>query len=130
MVPKNFWKDVESWKAGGGEGFCALLDKTIVSCAFSSGIHGNQLELGIETVPEFRGKGLAKIVSMHLVRYCLERGLVPVWCCRRSNVGSVKLALSLGFTEVTFPTGPIPYYHLPLSPYTDIPDYRKQQKIN
>jgi len=126
VVPKNFWKDVETWGKN-GVGFCLLVDAKPVSWSFSSGAIDNQIELGIETVKEYRGRGLAKLLCDRLVRYCVEKEIEPVWCCRRSNTASCQLAVSLGFVEIKQPTGPIPYYHLPLSPHSDVlSDHRKK----
>ncbi len=133
VVPSKFWKDADTWQSNGAMGFCIIrhaddVDQP-VSWAFSSGLIRNKLEIGIETALPYRGQGFARIVCTRLLQYCLEKGLEPIWCCRRTNVGSCKLALSLGFSEVHLPTGPIPYYHLPVvtsSPTSSlVADYRK-----
>jgi len=50
--------------------------------AYSAYIHDNYLELGIETVEEYRGKGLAQYVCSALIDYCLQNNFEPVWSCR------------------------------------------------
>ena len=131
VVPMHFWKS-DTWATKGGAGFLlsAKSDGTAsagqpVSWSFSSGVTENQLELGIETVEAFRGKGLARLVCDRLLVYCAERGLDPIWCCRKSNVGSMRLAEALGFRKIDYPFGPIHYYHLPAQEGGLSLDYRK-----
>ena len=125
VVPKHFWRDAETWKREGGVGFCLLAGKEPVSWSFSSSRNPHQLELGIETLPLYRGKGLARIVCERLLQYCAQMRVEPIWCCRRSNIASCKLAAALGFAEIHRPTGPIPYYHLPVLPSSLSLDYRR-----
>lgn len=111
VLPMRFWNGVDAWTTGRGKGFCIVDEQQdrIVCWAFSSATTETQLELGIETLEAYRGKGLAQIVCRALILFCLEKNLQPVWCCRRSNLGSVKLAESLGFEEKEFDFGTIDY---------------------
>jgi RimJ/RimL family protein N-acetyltransferase len=68
----------------------------------------NMLELGMETVPKFRGKGFAQHTCSQLIDYCLDNDYEPIWACRLENIGSVRLAEKLGFKS----TIQIPYYRL------------------
>ena len=90
-------------------GFSLIANNEPVSTAFASFIHDRQLEIGIETRPEFRGQGLAQITCSALIDYCRENDFEPVWSCRLENTGSFSLAQKLGFE----PTLIIPYYQLP-----------------
>ncbi len=107
VVPKFFWKSEDHFLKA-GTGFSVFYKEQLACTAFSSYIHGNQLELGIETLPEFRGKGLARFACAALIDHCIENHLEPVWSCRLENRPSYQLALSLGF----HPTAKIPYYRL------------------
>jgi GNAT superfamily N-acetyltransferase len=107
VVPSRFWRDAAQWRSSGG-GFAALVDGEPAAIAFCSYRHGDALEIGIETVPQHRGKGLARRAASALIDDCLARGLTPVWACRRENVPSYELALRLGFV----PTVELPYYRL------------------
>lgn len=111
VVPKYFWRDAEQFLKE-GIGFSLLCDEKIASTAYSSFIIGRQLELGIETTSEFRGRGFAAIVCSRLIDYCLENGFEPIWSCRLENTASFKLAQKLGFQ----PTKYLPYYKLNGSP--------------
>jgi RimJ/RimL family protein N-acetyltransferase len=107
VIPKYFWKDAEQF-SNLGVGFSLIYENNVASTAYSSFIHGNQLELGIETVESYRGKGFAIHTCSALINYCLENNYEPVWACRLENTGSYKLAQKLGFE----PTFYIPFYRL------------------
>ncbi len=109
VVPQFFWDSAEDF-LGHGIGFSLVMGPDPVSSAYSAYIIGKQLELGIETVPEYRGKGLARHTCAALIDYCLSHGYEPVWSCRLENTGSYLLAQKLGFD----PTLTLPYYKLPL----------------
>lgn len=107
VVPSNFWRNENDFLAAGA-GFSLFVKDQLAATAFSSFVHEDQLELGIETVNEFRGQGYAHQVCQVLIDYCLERNLEPIWACRLENTGSYQLALSLGFEPVL----ELPYYRL------------------
>ncbi len=107
VVPRNFWPSSERFLSE-GVGSCLVIEGEVACMAFSSFVHGNQLELGIETLEKYRGKGLAQLVCMALIDYCLERGYEPVWACRLENSASHRLAEKLGFV----PALSLPYYRL------------------
>lgn len=107
VVPKYFWLDKYMF-----EQFCVsfslMYDGKPVSTAFTSYLHDDKLEIGIETEESYRGKGFALLVCIALINYCLENGLEPVWSCRLENIGSFNLARKLGFV----PTLILPYYYI------------------
>ncbi|WP_459929838.1 GNAT family N-acetyltransferase [Desulfosporosinus burensis] len=93
-----------------GIGYSLIYDGEVASTAFSSCRFENQLEIGIETLARYRGKGFALYVCSALINYCLEHGLEPIWACRLENIASYQLAHKLGFLPTLF----IPYYRLPV----------------
>lgn len=105
VVAKAFWK---RGRYADCVAYTAYADGEPASTAFTAYRHGNLLELGIETSEAHRGKGYAKASCAALIRYCLERDLVPCWSCRLENTGSVRLAGRLGFQE----TKRIPYFRI------------------
>ena len=109
VVPRYFWDSPQDFVQN-GVAYCLYYDGQLAATAFSSFVEGAQLELGIETVPEFRGKGFAQKVCAALINYCLDHDLEPVWACRLENTGSYKLAQKLGFE----PALSLPYYRLSL----------------
>ena len=107
VVPKNFWNNEKDF-AEKGIGFSIIYEGKLITTAFSAFIHDNLLELGMETIPEYRKKGFAKYACAKLIDYCIENEYEPVWACRADNYGSYYLAQKLGFEPVKY----LPYYKL------------------
>jgi hypothetical protein len=107
VVPRNFWRDAAHFSSL-GKGFSYLAEGMPVSTAFSAFVAPGTLELGIETMSGYRGKGHAESVCRALIQYCLDSGLEPVWSCRLENTGSFNMARKLGFE----PTIYVPFYKL------------------
>jgi hypothetical protein len=107
VVPNKFWNNASEFVLH-GVGFSLMIEGQAVAIAFSSFMHDEMLELGMETKSECRRKGFASIVSAKLIEYCLDRELVPVWACRQGNYGSYNLAIKLGFEPIAY----LPYYEL------------------
>jgi len=108
VVGKDFWRTPEQFAAM-GKAFTVLVDGKPASTAFAGSRHGNNLEIGIETLKEYQGRGLAYLACAKLIEYCLNHQLEPVWSCRYENTASLNLSAKLGFTEVLR----VPYYHIP-----------------
>jgi len=107
VCPRYFWRNEEHF-ANSGAGYSLLVDDEIAATAFSAFIHGNQLELGIETMKEHQGKGFARMACAALIDYCLENGYEPVWACRLENTASFHLAQKLGFEPMAY----LPYFRI------------------
>ena len=105
VVPKYFWNNKEDFMKN-GVGFSLFYNSELASTAYSSYVHDNKLELGIETVEIFRKMGFAEIVCCALIDYCIENDYEPIWSCKLSNIGSYKLAEKLGFEPIL----KTPYY--------------------
>ena len=108
VVPKDYWKDPKQFD-NLAKAFTVMIDNKPVSTAFTSARHDDKLEIGIETIKAYHGKGLGYLACAKLIEYCIDNNLEPVWSCRLENTGSVKLAEKLGFVE----TLKMPYYHIP-----------------
>lgn len=107
VIPMKFWDSAEDFLRM-GKGFTLLNHGKIASTAYAAYVHDDMLEIGIETMNEFRGMGYAEMVCSRLIDYCLENKLTPVWSCRFENTASLKLAQKLGF-EIS---GLFPFYRL------------------
>ena len=110
VVPKDYWKTPEQF-AKMAKAFTIMIDGTPASTAFTSARHDDKLEIGIETMKEYYGKGLGYLACAKLIEYCLENNLEPVWSCLCKNTASINLCKKLGFVE----TLRMPYYHIPLT---------------
>lgn len=107
VVPREFWRDAPQFLAHGG-GWRAESDGTRGALAFGSFRFDDRLEIGIETAPPARGRGLGAATAARMIAGVLERGLTPVWACRAGNAPSRRLAEKLGFR----PSHRFPYYRL------------------
>lgn len=107
VVPNLFWPDAATFLANGG-GVVLEGGDGIGAMAFASYRRGDRLEIGIETADRWRRRGLAAAAAAAMIASTLADGLTPVWSCRDGNVGSYRLACSLGFR----PTTRTPYFHL------------------
>lgn len=107
VVPKRFWDDASDFRQK-GIGFSLLKNGRIAASSFSSFVHDNMLELGMETEPEYRRKGFGSLITAKLIDYCLERNLEPIWACRDGNRASYNLAVKMGFEPAAY----LPYYEL------------------
>lgn len=110
VTPKEYWKTPEQC-AGMAKAYSVMIGGKPVSTAFAVARHDDTLEIGIETLKEYHGQGLAFLACATLIEYCLANTLEPVWSCRYENTASMNLAKKLGFTE------PLrtPYYSIPLN---------------
>lgn len=108
VVPQHFWNTVDDFLEH-GIGFSLLYENQIISSCFSSYIVEDKLELGVETSENFRNKGYSIYAASALIKYCLQNGYEPIWGCRRENIGSSRLAESLGFVPLSYH----PYYCMP-----------------
>ena len=109
VVPMHFWNNAAAFYEKGA-GFSMVIDGQPVCTAYSAYIFEGLLELGIETLPQYRGKGYALFACAALIDFCLENNFTPVWSCRFENTASYNLAQKLGFE----PTITLPYYKLPV----------------
>ena len=105
IVPTFSWQSKDAFIKN-GFGYFLIEDGRIAACAFSSGVPGEYVDIGVETAEEYRGKGYGRIVAAAMVKETLRRGKIPVWGCDTKNEASMRLALSLGFEIV----GTHPWY--------------------
>lgn len=80
--------------------FIAVKDKRIVGIIFGSARYEKYVPINIEVLKEHRKKGIAKALTIAFVEHCTKCDLVPHWDCVESNMGSIHLAESVGFTKI------------------------------
>ena len=100
VIPASSWDSSESFLAK-GKGFCAVQGETPAAWAFSSAVSDLEIDIGIETLEDFRGKGLASVVAGKMAEYVLSIGKKPTWACHGGNIASQKTAERTGFKKVS-----------------------------
>lgn len=92
----SFWPD-EGTFVERGLGFAVVDGEAVASWALSVYAGEGALELGVETVPAYRGRGLATVSADACLEACLAGGITPHWQCDVANTPSLRLAARLGF---------------------------------
>lgn len=88
------YEDYEQYRKM-GLGMMVLKDGAPVAGASSYTSYRDGIEIEIDTLPEFRRRGLATACGASLILKCLERGWYPSWDA--ANLWSVALAEKLGY---------------------------------
>ena len=102
VVPARFWNNADDFLEK-AVAFSVMDNGSTVACtAFSAFVIGNQLEIGIETSDNYRGKGYAASACSALIDYCLANSYEPVWGCKLENKASYLLAQKLGFEPTVY----------------------------
>lgn len=87
--------------AGGGT-FVRYADGRIVSCADAPGMPymaDRVQEIGVATLPEYRGSGFGLEVCAAAARAHVENGKCPLWSAAWDNAASHRLAQKVGFAR-------------------------------
>lgn len=100
IVPSLFWNDANDFLLK-GKGYCITCNNDIVSWAFSAAVSTKEIDIGIETKPEYKQQGLGMIVANKMIQYTIQQGKEPVWACHYKNTASEKMAEKLGFIKVS-----------------------------
>ena len=80
--------------------FCIAADNDIVCATDSESIPNEPdgiINLGVNTLKEYRGKGYASAVCTAFIKYHMQLGKIPIWQCEFGNIASQELARKLGF---------------------------------
>lgn len=96
---KGYWRTVDDFIKH-GLGYCLLQDEKLASVCYSCTVGNNQMELDLETLKEFEGKGLATIITSIFINNCIKIGVEPLWVCDKNNAVSYNLAKKLGFEDI------------------------------
>lgn len=74
----------------------------IVSCSAVDCLLGDRVEIGIKTIPEYRGKGFGYIAVASLINQLCADGVREIgWHCVATNKGSRRIAEKCGFRKVS-----------------------------
>lgn len=99
ITPSFSWESSKRFLEN-GKGFCAVCGDTPAAWAFSAAVSDTEIDIGVETLELFRGKGLAAAVAGKMAEYVLCAGKKPVWACHADNTASHRTALKVGFKKV------------------------------
>ena len=100
IVPSLFWNNTNDFLSK-GKGYCITYNNAIASWAFSAAVSTKEIDIGIETNPEYQKQGFGMIVANKMIQYTIEQAKEPVWACHYKNIASEKMAEKLGFVKVS-----------------------------
>jgi len=78
----------------------AVVDGAIIAIAHTSAITEQYADIGVATLPEYRGRGFATSTASLVARGIQQHGRTPVWSCGETNAASLGVARRLGFEPV------------------------------
>ena len=78
----------------------AKTDNNIAAVVAADDYHRGFCEIGIDTLYDYRGKGLAAYLVMEIALECEKRKAVPYYTTWSANIASIRTALSAGFQPV------------------------------
>ena len=87
-----------------GFGFSFVTKDQVAGFCTSEYVSKDKCGIGIETLQEYRNKGLATIAASALVQHCHHNGITPFWECNVENLASKRVAAKVGFVkELAYP---------------------------
>lgn len=75
----------------------AFIDGKIAAVAGADNYHEPLWQIGIDTVKEYRGRGLAKLLTQQLTKEILKLDKIPYYTTWCGNIASMRTALAAGF---------------------------------
>lgn len=92
------WHETAESFFNAGFGFVLTNNEGVIVAESYGAFIGKELcEIGIVSHPDHQGKGYATIAACYAIVECQKRGIKPVWSCDSNNIGSLMVALKLGF---------------------------------
>lgn len=81
-------------------GFVALDGKKVVSWMTIDFVSNGEGDVGVQTLSDYRRRGLAAITSAASMEYAFSHGIKKIhWTCTAQNTGSMNTASKLGYTR-------------------------------
>ena len=84
-----------------GVAAAAIVDGRIVAIAHTAARSVRHVDIGVATLPAWRGQGLATAAAALVAERVQTAGRVPVWSTGEHNRASRRVAAKLGFREVS-----------------------------
>ena len=100
VTPRFSWDNAEDFLKY-GKGYCISDGDTPAAWSVAAAVSAEEIDIGIETAPEYRRRGLAAAAARLMIRRCLGSGKRPVWACNAANTGSRRTAESIGFVKTS-----------------------------
>lgn len=97
-LTSRFWDSEEDLLAKAGAQVL-LHDGSPAAICYAAAVAGSEAELDVVTLPDQRGKGVAKAVCAAFMLGMHRKGIRVVWDAFAANEASTRSALSLGFVE-------------------------------
>jgi GNAT superfamily N-acetyltransferase len=93
------WGTLASFQRA-GFGFCAHDGASILGWCTAEHVSEGRCGIGIETVAEHQGRGIATATAAAFLRHCGQRGLRPYWDAWATNTPSIAVAEKVGLRRV------------------------------
>jgi RimJ/RimL family protein N-acetyltransferase len=93
---QDCWLTYDEFSAH-GLGSCVVCDGRVVSLCFSGYAADQRHAIVVETLPESRRRGFAKLAAAALLEQYHAQDIIAHWDVMPGNLGSIALAESLGF---------------------------------
>jgi RimJ/RimL family protein N-acetyltransferase len=78
-----------------------VVDGKLVALAHTSARTDRYADVGVATLPAWRGQGFATATAALVCTRLLAEGQTPVWSTATTNIASLRVAARLGFSEVS-----------------------------
>jgi len=96
IIPSFSWDSGEHFLEK-GLGYVVLEGESIAAVAFSAAVSSEEIDIGVETMEPFRGKGCATLLARTICQTICKMGKRPVWAHAEQNAASGRTALGSGF---------------------------------
>ncbi|WOO35266.1 GNAT family N-acetyltransferase [Anaerocolumna sp. AGMB13020] len=93
---RDTWRTREAY-LNNSYGYAAVIDSHIVSRALVTCSYKKHDNIGVDTIPEHRKKGISTMLVYKTLHEAGKRERDCVWDCTEDNIASEKTALKVGF---------------------------------
>ena len=98
IIPSFSWDSNEAF-LDKGLGYVAVDGDRVAAVAFSSAVSSGEIDIGVETDPDYQRRGLSAKLSLKMCEEIIAMGKKPVWAHAAANVASGKTAERAGFLK-------------------------------
>ncbi len=98
IIPSFSWDSNEAF-LDKGLGYVTVDGDRVAAVAFSSAVSSDEIDIGVETDPDYQRRGLSAKLSSKMCEEIIAMGKKPVWAHAAANVASGKTAERAGFIK-------------------------------